>query len=171
MLKIVNAYSIFYNLLYNILCKELLKGNIMTMPQLLGVEKSIIEGNQEIGFTLIYMIPNCDPEQKNIFMQYCIENDCTIQRIVWVSRFDRTEISVIEPVVYDAYNCVISVKSNDINKLFNIEYLFAKRLDKIKYLEKCLGDGKSCMEIEQEKSPINYEKLASSILASLYHPQ
>ena len=101
-------------------------------------------------------------------MQYCVDNDCTVQKIFWVSRFDRDEISEIEPIVYDAYNCVISVKSSDMNKLLNVKYLFAKRLNAVKYLEKCLGDNKTCMEIEQEKNPINYAKLANSILASPY---
>lgn len=146
----------------------------MTMPQLLEVERSIIEGNKDIGFTLICMLPHTDPEEKNIFMQYCVDNDCTIQKIFWVSRFDREEISEIEPIIYDAYNCVISVKSNDMNKLLNVKYLFANRLNKIKFLENCLSQGdkvKTCMEIEQEKNPINYAKLANSILASLYPHQ
>jgi hypothetical protein len=79
-----------------------------------------------------------------------IENNCILKRIVWVSKYDREEISEIEPKVFDAYNCVLHI-IGDRNKIINALYLYNNRDKDVRFLESCLNDSSSCINLEIKK--------------------
>lgn len=129
-----------------------------------------ITGNRNMGYELIYLMDDYDPEEKYRLIDLLVENKCHIKPLLWRSKYDKTVVTDTQPIIYDVYNCVIQARG-DIHRLTNAIYLYQKRLDQISYLERCFGDGSiKCIDQERENNPIEYERLANLILASLFHP-
>ena len=119
---------------------------------------------------MTYVLDNTDDSDVSYLCSLLSKNDCDIS-IFWQSKFDRNYMQQEEPKVYDAFNCIVVA----LGTLFNLNSAvscYQLRNDRVEFLEKCFNEGKEgtkrWIDVERENQSINYEKLANSIIASLY---
>ena len=135
----------------------------------------VIVGDERIGYELIYMMDDYDPEEKYQLISYLTENKCQIKPLVWCSKYDKSVTTDVQPMIYDVYNCVIRARGA-LHMLIHAIHQYTKRLSSIKFLEDCFKIGnpegsRKCVDEERENTPIKYGELANIILASLSHPR
>lgn len=121
-------------------------------------------------YKMTYVLDNTDNSDMIYLCSLLDKNNCDY-KVVWQSKFDRSFVQETEPKIYNAFNCIVIA----LGTLFNLNTsinCFKLRNDRIKFLESCYNEGTKgitrWIDVERENQPINYEKLANSIIASLY---
>ncbi len=70
--------------------------------------------------------------------QTALENNCSIDKREWKSKYNSYVVYDYEPFCSDGFDISITISSHDANYLYFLKFLYNNKLDTIEYLNNCI---------------------------------